>query len=683
MSAAGQNQSPSRIRGVALAVLCCLLLGTVEAAASEAPLDTLRETSAEADPAPLGMTEADLGFSRKLLPDPVATTLQKSTTPDRPPRLDDPLAGAWNFHMARRAAAAGNQDDLTRNLEAALDAAPGRADYRWLQTVQAVKRFDTAGLVRALPAGVRSLLASPLDRARFLTLLHQAALLLVGFFWSALVAGLWLATWRYLSHDLAARIFRDRRHLVRTALPLLVPLVLICLKPGWFGFLAAMSVPLLVAARGRARALLAATWLAALVLVFPAWPALRLAAPALDPESETVLLDRAAVMPPAARYLAPLRERLATAEDPERRSRLQTALGIQVARGGRYTASNELFAAVLKHDPDNFPALVGTANNTYFLGRLDNAVGRYEAAAALHPNRGEIPYNLAQVFFKKLFVPEATAALDRARSLGFVAPAAGDDVIAGFAPVVYPGLTAHQVTASLREEAGLYPTLVTVSSWRRLLGVQPVPTLALVGVPLLLALLLISVSRRQQDPRECENCGVPLCRSCCKVRDAAWLCAACGETADRARSDMILATLLKNRSRDEGLARTARIVRNGRLVPGAGHLASGHLAAAWFRLSLVAVGLFLITAAWSFDPGGGWATPGLALDTELVHPRWLPLPAGMWQGWASLEVLVGGALLALAWLIALLDGPGLKRGLQDRHSLVPAAAARRAAGEAP
>lgn len=684
MTARIQEWRNARSVGVFCMALGILLLGADLARASSAPLDTLREDTADTDPAALGMTEADLGFRREHLPDPGATVLPTSATPDRPPRLDDPLAGAWSFHMARRAAAAGNQDALTVNLQAALDAAPGRAEYRWWQTVQTLKRFDTAGLVKSLPRSVRSLIDSPLGRARFVTAAHQTALLLVGFFWTVLAAGIWLATWRYQAHDLAARIFRDRRHLARVGLPLLVPLAILCLKPGWYGFLAVMSVPLLVAARGRVRALLAATWLAALVLVFPAWPALRLAAPALDPESETVLLDRATIMPPSREYLDPLRERLAKAEDPARRARLQVTLGIQEARRGRYTRSNELFAEALALEPNNYPALVGTANNTYFLGRLDDAVRRYEAAAAVHPNRGEIPYNLAQVFFKKLFVPEATAALERARQLGFVAPAAReDDRVRGYAPVVYPGLTARQITASLQAEAALYPALVTVSSWRGLLGVAPLPPLVLVGLPLLVALLLISMSSRQLDPRECENCGVPLCRSCCKVRDGAWLCAACGETADRARSDMILATLLKNRSRDEGLARTARIVRCGRLVPGAGHLASGHVAAAWFRISLVAVGLFLVTASWAFDPSGGSSTPGLALDAEMVHPRWLPLPAGMWKGWASFEILTGGVLLAGAWLLALLDGPGLKRGLHDRHSLVPSAAARRAAGEAP
>jgi len=651
------------------------LSGTLNAAT--APLDTLREAGTDTEEQDPRYAPAAIDISRKLLPDVGATIVPRDRTPSRPPRLDDPLAGAWRFHAARRAAADGNTAGINENLQAALDASPGRVDYRLYQTLHAVRSFDTATLVRALPRSLRAVLSAPLSRYRFIAAAHQAAILLVGIFWTAWVLALLAATWRFLAHDLSARIFRDRRHLARGALPILIPLVLLGLYPGWYGFLAALSVPLLVVSRGRARLVLAATWITALSLVFPAWPALRMAAPALDPDSETVLLDQSAVMHPNREQQAVLVERLATVEDPERKSRLQTALAIQEARRGRYARSNELFGAVLAQEPDNFPALVGTANNTYFQGHLDESVSRYKDASHRHPNRGEIHYNLAQVYFKKLFVPEASAALAQARNLGFEAPAVGDIAMsAGYAPVVYPGMSASQLEASCRFEAHLYPALVTVSSWRNLLGVPPIPPLALVGLPLLLALLAISMSNKQQDPRECENCGVPLCRSCCKVRDNAWMCAACGETADRARSDMILATLLKNRSRDEGLARSARVLRLGRLLPGAGHLATDRVGGAWLRLSMLAGGLFLLTGAWCFHPDSGWLTPGLLLDIETIHPVWLPLPSSLWPGWTALPLLAGATLLAATWLIALLDGPGLKRGLQDRHSLAPATTTR-------
>ncbi|MBE0564460.1 MAG: tetratricopeptide repeat protein, partial [Krumholzibacteria bacterium] len=587
------------------------------------------------------------------------------------------------FHRARRAAAAGDGDALRANLDAALAAAPGRADYRLWHSLDKVRGFDTTTLVKVLPGSVLDLLASPIARARYVVAGHQAALLAVGCFWTVLLAAMTAAWWRHLAHDLSARVFRDRRHRLRTWLPLLVPLVLLACKPGWFGFLAAMSLPLLVLTRGRERVLLGATWALAALLVFPSWPVLRLAVPALDPDSEVTLLDRAGQLPPDAATIATLRERLDGTTDPARQDRLTVVLAVQEARRGRYTASNELFAQVLKRDPQNFPALVGTANNIYFLGRLEEAVARYEAAARTNPTRGEIPYNLAQVYFKKLFVPEATAALDRSRALGYVAPAGVQDERSGsYAAVVYPGLTNRALAEACRAEAALYPPLVTVASWRKVLGVPPAPLLALVGVPFLAALLVIGTSRRQQDPRECENCGVPLCHGCCKVRDSAWLCPACGETADRARSSMILATLLKNRSRDEGMARGARVIRLGRLVPGAGHLVTGRVGAAWFRVALVAAGWSLLCAGWSFDPAADWSTPGLLLDAETVDPRWLPLPAAQWEGWTGLPTLGGIALIALAWLIAMLDGPGLRRGLHDRHSLAPLAGRGDAAADA-
>ena len=183
------------------------------------------------------------------------------------------------------------------------------------------------------------------------------------------------------------------------------------------------------------------------------------------------------------------------------------------------------------------------------------------------------------------------------------------------------------------------------------------------------ALLMVMWWRRQNDPRECDNCGTPLCAGCCKVSNNAWLCAGCGETAERSKSDMVLATLLKNKSRAEGMAHTVRIIRLGKLVPGAGHLVTGHFWAGWLRISLVAMGLFLIFGAWAFDPGSEMATPGLQLASESIHPVWYPMPANLWPGWTGLTILGGLALLVIAWIIALLDGPGLRRGISDRYTL--------------
>jgi hypothetical protein len=461
-------------------------------------------------------------------------------------------------------------------------------------------------------------------------------------------------------------------------LPLILPLLVIGFNPGWLGILAALSVPLLIQTRSGARGLLLATWFAAMILVFPGWPALRMAVPAVDPGSEVTLLDEATRMPPSGHLTASLNERLGAARDPARINRLTIALAVQEARRGNYDESNQLFTKVLQTDPQNFAALVGQANNIYYLGRMDDAAEAYAQAARLHPDRGEVPYNLAQVYFKKLFVPEAGEALEEARRLGF-APVATDSEPTrrgGYSAVVYPALTAYEMAAACRFEAGAYPPLVTISSWQKLLGAPPLPMYVLVGAPFMLALLLVMWWSRQNDPRECQNCGTPLCGNCCRVRDDSWLCAGCGETAERSKSDLVLATLLKNKSRAEGMAHAARVLRLGKLMPGAGHLATGHFWAGWLRVSLVAVGLFLVLAAWAFDPGAELATPGLTLAAETVHPLWCPLPANLWPGWTGISVLLGASLLVLAWITALLDGPGLRRGTPDRLSLAPTAGSR-------
>ena len=116
---------------------------------------------------------------------------------------------------------------------------------------------------------------------------------------------------------------------------------------------------------------------------------------------------------------------------------------------------------------------------------------------------------------------------------------------------------------------------------------------------------------------------------------------------------------------------TQRIVNLGHILPGAGHLASGRVAAAWFRLSMVAWGFFLITAGWMFDSGAPWKSPGLLIPSETFHSLWLPLPQDMWTGWLSLPFLFGASLLVLGWLIALFDGSNLRQGMPEHFSWAP------------
>ena len=617
-----------------------------------------------------------LDISRRKLPQVSATTVPLARTPNQPPRLDDPMAGSWYFHLARQAAEKGDWDQARKHAAAAREADPGRAGYQWWQTSLSLRTLDTPTLAQTFPDVLRTLAANSLARGRLGVKLHQVLILLTGWFWMVLVMALYLSRWKYLAHDLGAMIFKNPSHPQRTWLPLLLPLVFLALRPGWFGFLAFMSVALLIQTRSWSRALLAAVWVVALALVYPSWPLLREAAPSLDPNSEVVLLERACSLPPSGPVSDALRQRLEQAEDPARKARLACALGIQEARRGNYSRSNDLFEVVLKHDPENYAALVGTANNNYYRGRMDDAAARYQRAERSHPDRGEAPFNLAQVYFKKLFVPEATEALEKARQRGFRMESASNGPThgSGYSPVVYPGLSDDHLSAACRYEAGNYRPLVTIAGWKIFLSSLPWPLFLILGLPLVVATLLVLWANHQDEATECDNCGAPLCRGCAYINDGSWLCSGCGETAQRSQSDMVLATLFKNKSRSEGIKHVQRVENLARILPGTGHLMCQKLAPAWWRLSLVTLGLFLVCGGWAFDAGSEWAVPGLRLSEELIHPEFLPLPVGQWTGVASPGVITGLVLMVAAWLVGFTDGPRLRKIIPERTSLVPTGA---------
>ena len=119
------------------------------------------------------------------------------------------------------------------------------------------------------------------------------------------------------------------------------------------------------------------------------------------------------------------------------------------------------------------------------------------------------------------------------------------------------------------------------------------------------------------------------------------------------------------------MAYSNKIVRVGRLSPGAGHLATGQFLAGWSRLGILAIGIFLASFGWAFDPGAEWASPGLLSPAEAINSMWFPLPLALWNGWQNLPVLAGGILVVLVLLTALLDGPGVRKGIPDRDAMVP------------
>jgi hypothetical protein len=663
---------PARLAiNIFVILLVCSVISPLPATASEAPLDTLKVETIPDQATDPRYTGADIPISRKLLPEAQATTVPQTTTPRRPPRLDDPMAARWHEHMASEANKAGDSKAQVENQVLASQADPNNPRFDWPVVFSALAKMDFPTLLQKLPRAVARQLGNPIYRGHFVIGLQHGSLLFVGIFWSALVVALTLTWWRYLAHDISAFLWRGTNHRAALWSPLLLPVIFLLFRPGWFGFLALMSIPLLIQARGSSRRILASTWIIAIIIAFPMWPIIKDAVPVIDPTSEANLLVNATTHNSTPVLRNDLRKRLEGAIDPERKNRLEVALGIQEARRGRYKTSSKLFKSVLAGDPNNLPAMVGLANNMYYIGRLDTAADLFHEASLAHVGNGLILHNQAQVFFKKLFIPEAAEALEKSRALGYNPPLGQGQKSSSktYSPVVYPGLTNRALQEACAWESGNYAVGITLMAWEAFLGSPPIPLFLFLSIALLLAGALILLWSHQHDPRECENCGVTVCGECCVVRQDSWLCNECGGIVDRARSDMILATLLKNRSRSQGMATASTLVHLCRSFPGAGPLAIGQTFGAWIRLTMLSWGIFLMFAAWALTSLEKWLKPGLILPQETVHPMWAPLPVALWEGWSAPLVLIGAGLIVASWLVALIDGAQIRHQIPERFSL--------------
>lgn len=655
---------------VALALaLGCLMPGSLLANADLAE-PALLDSLVAYDPSPPWESQS-VDISRRVLPDVPATKLPRTTAPHRPPRLANPMNGAYQFHLAQKALVGGNLDLAAQKIRTAARTDPATASYRYWQSVLTFKRFDPNTLVEALPAAIRTSATDFASRQRLLLLVHQAAVLFLALLWSLLALAYLLSFWRHLGHDLGALFFRSPRHRLRPWLVMLPLLALILLRPGWLVLLSLLSIPLLVHARGRQRLPLVVVWLAATALLFPRWAPLNEALPALDPASETNLLVQATHSSPASHLITDLQARLEQSPEPDRRSRLQLALAIQLARRGDYAGSSDLLSEILATNPQHVAASVNLANNTYYLGGLDAAAEDYLAAQKLDPGNGAISYNLAQVYFKKLFLPEAGEALKQARADGFTAAPWEDPTgeANGFSPVVYLGHSTEELATGASAEAGNYPAQAHLAAWQYWLGSPPLPLFSVLACSFLLALAIVFWRSREPKHRHCLNCGWVICPTCGRIRDGAWLCTTCTETADRAKSDLVMATLLKNRSRSQELRRLARRSLMGRLLPGSGHLAAGHVAAGTIRLIMLAGALYLLLFGWSFDLSARWETPGLILTEECLQPVWFPLPRAAWPGLTGGPILAGLILTFFVYLLAQLDGTALRHPDRNRFPL--------------
>jgi len=654
-SETGQNLPGGRNARRRLAWLTvAVLLATAGVAAAttwEAPLDTLENTDA-----PPPWVPRDIQISRNILPEIAGTALPATTPPVRPPRLDDPLLAALRFQQARRAQAAGHVDEARTAVRQAAERDPARATYGWWRTWHALRQWDL-DFLNALPLAVRATHSDLAAWKRLILLGHQAAVLWIALFWTLLVAACLFRYGDRLAHDLAALLLEKGRHAAPLWLLPLAVAALLWLRPGWFVLLALLSAPLFLHASSRARVLLAGIWVIAAAALYPGWPAVRAALPAIDPGSETVLLSRATRLAPSPGLVQELERRIADArDDAPRTSRLRLALGVLAARGGDYDASSRLLGAIVAQDPTNVAAVVNLANNDYYLGHYDAAVRGYQAAVRAAPDRAEVHYNLSQAFAKKLFFKESSEALARANALGFV-PAPYEDragTANGFAPVVYFGHDREDLAASAAWESGRYPPLAHLSAWAPWLGERMGALFWIVGGLFVLAVAAAVRLPAAARTRPCANCSTAVCPGCGKWRDEELLCPVCHGTAERARSELVMATLQKNRSRDLEMAFIARAQRFNRVLPGASNLVAGQPLVGLARLALLATALLLLLFGWTFNLMATWDLPGLLLPEETLQPLLVPLPGYAWtgpHGWSFMAGLIlAGVLYLSAWL---------------------------------
>ena len=304
-----------------------------------------------------------------------------------------------------------------------------------------------------------------------------------------------------------------------------------------------------------------------------------------DPSRRAALVERAAYEPPTEMLLAHLREaRAESPDDPD----LLLAEGLLLARRGDFEASNEALLHNLRLRPDDVTSTNNLAANHYFLGDMEKAVAGFQRAAALDSTQAAPYYNLSQAYMRKLFLKEGGEALEQAMRAGFALTEQVERLPRG---AVY----------FLRPSPGDYWRM----AWNDPARIQPFEVLGArlpgLGVPpshvgpwlvavLVAAVVLGFVVPRRRLVFECVNCGALACRHCRGEHEGAVLCQGCAGTARRAKSEMVLTTLLRNRRRDAESNYLRRLRRLDTWLLGAGALSDG------VRRRGLASGLFVAVA---------------------------------------------------------------------------------------
>lgn len=290
----------------------------------------------------------------------------------------------------------------------------------------------------------------------------------------------------------------------------------------------------------------------------------------LDPASRPSLVARAAYESPSPYLAGQIDAALATAP---RNADLHFARGLVQARAGRFASSSESFLQSLKLRPDHAACTNNLANNHFYEGDVDRAVSGYQQSAVLDPHAGGTHHNLSQAFIRKLYLKEGGEEMQRAVRLGFHASNQREPLPPG--AVYYRGPTPGELWRLAwadRMRVAPHDLLVRHQSW---LGVPPDHVGIWLASSLVLALILGLMLQRGRLVFECANCGKLACQHCQGEHEGAILCSGCAANARRARSELVLTTLLRNRRVEAEIAFHNRLRRLDAWCFGAGRIYNG------------------------------------------------------------------------------------------------------------
>ncbi len=247
------------------------------------------------------------------------------------------------------------------------------------------------------------------------------------------------------------------------------------------------------------------------------------------------------------------------------------SIGILEKRGGQFDAAKEAYRKALSvRESSIFHNNLG---NVFFVQQdYASAVIEYRRAIELEPQRGAPHYNLAQVYLKKLMLPESTSEFRLANELDF-------ELISEFAhqakeqynrmtidETLNPTELWRNISMRKKGETSLFSTLLC----------EAPKTLSMAGISILVVLILCSAFLKNFS-QSCSICGSPICNRCKKEMEALLLCKECKGMVGATKSIVIQEKMKKN-IRD----------RKGRLQK-------------------------IVASILSVFPGGGWIYYGLSM----------------------------------------------------------------------